>query len=791
MTIIGPVLYPYLTGWAKDPQKCVNKHGQECLDAIEADARAACNEEAPKNTLFVKEQLVCGSEVERRFPGEDCTPFGKIYNHQQPVCPDFNVQGAEEFEWVPPFRRLLTGSEPPGIDLVREWCCLQDPPPEPNCVRAPSGWLTVENLDFKPPNVEVGSEDDRLSFNFERELQKGPVYVDAFGVVIKPHEDDKESYELRPENLLGIKDRTWPSIILLGSTAPNRIVGVLRTSYVGVQERETVVPWRGSKNYKGDMIFTVEQVSADGKKLLPIEGSPRELVFTRDDRLQVQERLDKALQALHTMRGDPLNEDNLEIVDALDEARRLLQNESLRLDDFEEFAVDYPLIEIRWRGEGKGIDLSKYKADLTFGLSRWMVQIDSVQRPWRRLYNTVVPRCVEYCSNFGTCNPNPFSKDGVGADKASRFACAKVGDKGQAAEVERGWIKKESKDPEGNKIVSYHAPVATCIPLGGAAAVKDGQQAPARENGKDVPVQAPWQVEKRAPPGDKKGAGTPGGQQQGGAGDKKQEPGGGGASGGGSGGGGPGGSGGGGGPPQNQPSQGGGKPSPRCGNRVIDDGEDCDDGNKDNLDGCRNDCTKPKCGDGIKDKDEQCDDGNSDNLDACRNDCKEPACGDGIKDAGEECDAGPKSVPGCNRACRFPFCGDGEIQKDRGEECDNGSVCRGTERACSREADCRVCKAVEGTQTKRCGANPHGPLCTSPNDCSGLVGLCIYHTQKNPRCGTSCTLLPLCGGIVLPPGKICVDGTAQDPVPPDSVSSLMSSSAGFTPVVPASSQSSL
>ena len=56
-------------------------------------------------------------------------------------------------------------------------------------------------------------------------------------------------------------------------------------------------------------------------------------------------------------------------------------------------------------------------------------------------------------------------------------------------------------------------------------------------------------------------------------------------------------------------------------------GEQCDDGNTENEDHCRNDCTWPRCGDGIVDQppfgSEQCDDGNMvDHEDECRNNCK-------------------------------------------------------------------------------------------------------------------------------------------------------------------------
>ena len=37
---------------------------------------------------------------------------------------------------------------------------------------------------------------------------------------------------------------------------------------------------------------------------------------------------------------------------------------------------------------------------------------------------------------------------------------------------------------------------------------------------------------------------------------------------------------------------------PGCGNENVDIGEECDDGNEDNTDGCTNLCLRARCGDG-------------------------------------------------------------------------------------------------------------------------------------------------------------------------------------------------
>jgi cysteine-rich repeat protein len=61
--------------------------------------------------------------------------------------------------------------------------------------------------------------------------------------------------------------------------------------------------------------------------------------------------------------------------------------------------------------------------------------------------------------------------------------------------------------------------------------------------------------------------------------------------------------------------------APVCGDGIVDTGEQCDDGNTNNSDDCRNDCTVPVCGDGIVDTGEQCDDGNIVSGDDCEDDC--------------------------------------------------------------------------------------------------------------------------------------------------------------------------
>lgn len=60
-----------------------------------------------------------------------------------------------------------------------------------------------------------------------------------------------------------------------------------------------------------------------------------------------------------------------------------------------------------------------------------------------------------------------------------------------------------------------------------------------------------------------------------------------------------------------------------CGNKILEAGEECDDGNLINTDNCTNICKLNKCGDGFRNPlNEECDDGNLINDDGCSNLCK-------------------------------------------------------------------------------------------------------------------------------------------------------------------------
>ncbi len=117
-------------------------------------------------------------------------------------------------------------------------------------------------------------------------------------------------------------------------------------------------------------------------------------------------------------------------------------------------------------------------------------------------------------------------------------------------------------------------------------------------------------------------------------------------------------------------------PTAICGNGIKESGETCDDGNTNDNDGCRADCTSSTCGDGVvqAENGEECDDGDSIDDNACSNSCQPNAeyCGNGVVDEGEQCDDGNAITDDeCTNSCTTPRCGDGIVQA--GEDCDDGN----------------------------------------------------------------------------------------------------------------------
>jgi cysteine-rich repeat protein len=146
----------------------------------------------------------------------------------------------------------------------------------------------------------------------------------------------------------------------------------------------------------------------------------------------------------------------------------------------------------------------------------------------------------------------------------------------------------------------------------------------------------------------------------------------------------------------------------------LNGGEACDSGtafNSDTTPGdcttvCRTDCTCPACGDGVTDYQlgEECDDRNTVDNDGCSSTCQlevTAACGNGILEPNnnENCDDGNNNNgDGCSSTCQLETvggtCGDSndpqpKVDVDTDEVCDEGlQVCADGTTICTQNTDC-------------------------------------------------------------------------------------------------------
>jgi fibro-slime domain-containing protein len=214
-----------------------------------------------------------------------------------------------------------------------------------------------------------------------------------------------------------------------------------------------------------------------------------------------------------------------------------------------------------------------------------------------------------------------------------------------------------------------------------------------------------------------------------------------------------------------------GKPLPtggNCGDSTQQAGEQCDDGNRDNRDGCSAICQTEgnwlcpepgqpckyvgDCGSGVLTTNKTCDDGNTKSGDGCSGDCT-------TIEPGFIC-----RVPG--KACTTR-CGDG--QKKGFETCDDGNTDGGD--GCS--ANCKIepgfdCTGSPSTCTKTVCGNKvveEGETCDDGN----LLPYdgCASNCQKEPVCGSASSAVGECkstcgDGILWPGMEDCDDGNGAD-----------------------------
>jgi cysteine-rich repeat protein len=222
-------------------------------------------------------------------------------------------------------------------------------------------------------------------------------------------------------------------------------------------------------------------------------------------------------------------------------------------------------------------------------------------------------------------------------------------------------------------------------------------------------------------------------------------------------------------------------PAPICGNSVIETGEQCDDGNLYNGDGCNSICEvelppAPICGNNIIESGEQCDLGSDNgnicipgyglNCSYCSISCEDVniiggICGDNNLDTGfEQCDDGNNiNGDGCSNLCLIelppaPVCGNNIIES--GEQCDlgssNGVICDpGYEGSCSY---CSIsCEDV----------NIIGGICGDNNLDTGFEQCDDGNLYDGDGCSSICEIelppAPVCGNSVIETGEQCDFGS--------------------------------
>ncbi len=212
-----------------------------------------------------------------------------------------------------------------------------------------------------------------------------------------------------------------------------------------------------------------------------------------------------------------------------------------------------------------------------------------------------------------------------------------------------------------------------------------------------------------------------------------------------------------------------------CGNAIVDEGEDCDDGNVESGDYCAADCREitGSCGDAIVQANEVCD------GDECTADCQSlrtTDCGNGQLDAGEICDDGNLAADDyCAVDCSevTGACGDNMLQAN--EICDDGN-----------QVDADYCNNDCSSVTGSCadGIKQDNEICDDgnvndddycKNDCSEITGTCgdgaIQNNEvcddgnqsEDDYCKADCSLVTgECGDGTIQMNEACDDGNTTD-----------------------------
>jgi len=202
---------------------------------------------------------------------------------------------------------------------------------------------------------------------------------------------------------------------------------------------------------------------------------------------------------------------------------------------------------------------------------------------------------------------------------------------------------------------------------------------------------------------------------------------------------------------------------PICGDGTLDPeiGEQCDDGNLADGDGCSRYCQlemEAICGDGLTDPGEACDDGNTIDGDGCNGVCLVEA-GFGCSD-NSQCESGVCTSGLCEAAA---VCGDGVI--GNGESCDDANAADGDgcSSTCSEESGWS-CGGEPSLCDETCGDGliVGGESCDDANtgDGDGCSSTCAE--ESGWSCGGEPSLCDeTCGDGLIVGGESCDDGNVS------------------------------
>ncbi len=202
------------------------------------------------------------------------------------------------------------------------------------------------------------------------------------------------------------------------------------------------------------------------------------------------------------------------------------------------------------------------------------------------------------------------------------------------------------------------------------------------------------------------------------------------------------------------------------------------------LGACSGDCNSVAwCGDGKKDPGEDCDDGNNKDGDGCGNTCKlEAVCGDGLCFVDESCDSCPADCGECPAVCGNGKCDGDEdscsCQQDCPDDPDSCSECEcgvsgGScycDAACVEAGDCctNACDSC-GYCPATCGDElcSEGESCEDcPLDCGVCPGGCEGCAQCGEGCDDVCPADYTCsqGNLCVSDTLLSVEGTSDGDV---------------------------